>query len=100
MDETYLRVAGKVSANAGTNVRATGDVDKDGKNICRHCNIDRVKHWTGMRVSKVLGVLILATVVVGVIANLPDIKRYIIFVAVSPNASWSNLDDDLHARAQ
>jgi hypothetical protein len=30
-----------------------------------------------MQLSKVLGVLILATVVAGVIANLPDIKRYI-----------------------
>jgi hypothetical protein len=30
-----------------------------------------------MQLSKVLGVLILATVVAGVIVNLPDIKRYI-----------------------
>jgi len=31
----------------------------------------------GMRLSKILGMLILATVVAGVIVNLPDIKRYI-----------------------
>ena len=30
-----------------------------------------------MRLSKILGMLILATVVAGVIVNLPDIKRYI-----------------------
>jgi hypothetical protein len=30
-----------------------------------------------MHISKVLGVLILATVAVGVMMNLPDIKRYI-----------------------
>ena len=30
-----------------------------------------------MRISKVLGMVIIATVVAGVIASLPDIKRYI-----------------------
>jgi len=30
-----------------------------------------------MKIAKVLGVLVLATVVAGVIVNLPDIKRYI-----------------------
>ncbi len=30
-----------------------------------------------MRLAKVFGILLVATVVAGVIANLPDIKRYI-----------------------
>jgi len=30
-----------------------------------------------MRLSKILGMVIIATVVAGVIASLPDIKRYI-----------------------